>query len=135
MMIIKIQYILAKILEILSRFSLLFIERLQHIGEVPICNGVAWRAPHFFGICFPLCYRCTFVIVGFIIGMLFFLKQWLRIRKIYYFLLIPMTIDGCVQTFLGVESSNFNRVITGFLFGWALACFVSWIYQKIDQFS
>ena len=34
-----------------------------------MCNGIAERAPHILGFCFPLCYRCTFIVILFIMTL------------------------------------------------------------------
>ena len=34
--------------------------------------------------------------------------------------MVPMVVDGTVQLLTRYESTNFRRVVTGFLFGYAL---------------
>lgn len=64
---------------------------------------------------FVLCKkRC----ISFMVGVLF---------------LLPMIIDGGLQTFLGVMSNNVNRSITGLFFGVGLALCVRKISLKIDE--
>ena len=110
----------------------LIIERLLLLGKVPLCNGIADRAPHLFGICFPLCYRCTFIFLTFFITLYVIYKKEVVIGYIWV-LLIPMIIDGSLQTFMSIESTNFRRSITGMLFGIAMAFIVKRIYQFIDK--
>lgn len=110
--------------------------RLSHLGKIPLCNGMSERAPHIFGICFPLCYRCTFLILFFIISMIFFYKKKIKVKNKFFVLcFIPMIIDGCLQTFLGIESTNLRRVLTGGLFGLALGVVASQCYLFIDEKS
>lgn len=96
----------------------MLLERLSLIGQVPLCNGMAHRAPHIFGFCFPICYRCLFIMLGF--GISYFLLTQ-TIKKIPWFigilLMIPMLIDGFTQTLTTYESTNIKRVLTGSMFG------------------
>lgn len=39
-------------------------------------------------------------------------------------LMIPMILDGSLQYFMGIESTNFRRGITGGLFGVAVAIII-----------
>ena len=108
------------------------IKRLLLLGKIPLCNGIADRAPNILGICFPLCYRCTFVIISFFITLFLIYKKEISIKYIWL-LLLPLIIDGCLQTFLMIESHNIRRSITGMLFGIAMAFIVNKIYNFIDK--
>lgn len=110
------------------------LERLSHFGEVPLCNGVASRAPRIFGFCFPLCYRCTFIFIGFLLT-LYICHRYKKIIPIYLAIicLFPMIIDGSLQTFFGMMSTNLRRTLTGGLFGIAAGVIVSHIYGYIDK--
>lgn len=108
------------------------IKRLLLLGKIPLCNGIADRAPNILGICFPLCYRCTFVIISFFITLFLIYKKEISIKYIWL-LLLPLIIDGCLQTFLMIESHNIRRSITGMLFGIAMAFIVKRIYNYIDK--
>ncbi|MCD7808302.1 MAG: DUF2085 domain-containing protein [Erysipelotrichaceae bacterium] len=109
-------------------------DRLSHIGEVPICNGYSDRAPHIFGFCFPLCYRCTFLILMFAIMLYLFYYKNIKLRYwLIIVLLIPMIFDGSSQTFFGILSTNFRRAITGGLFGIGLAGLITRILIYLDD--
>ena len=99
-----------------------------------MCNGIAERAPHIFGFCFPLCYRCTFVVILFSIT-LYISYKYKRSIPIYVIILcmLPMIIDGSLQTFFGIMSHNFRRALTGALFGFALGMLVTKAYIYIDK--
>lgn len=105
---------------------------VQMIGKVPLCNKIPERAPHIFGHCFILCYRCTFILLGFFIT-LYIIKNRLNLKmhKIWV-LFLPMILDGSLQTITTYESSNPKRILTGLLFGIALAYLVKWFWQKLD---
>lgn len=111
-------------------------ERLTHLGSVPLCNGIPSRAPHFLGICFPLCYRCTFILLFFFLTIVYCFYSHKKINR--YFLigcLFPMIIDGCLQTFFGIESTNLKRAITGAVFGVGIGGMISYLYAWIDSRS
>ena len=107
-------------------------QRILLIGIVPLCNGIASRAPHFFGYCFILCYRCTFILV-FGIGTLWYLKKkTVSSIKYIWILLIPMIIDGSLQTFMDIPSTNFRRTLTGAVFGIGIGYIIKYLWQKVD---
>lgn len=97
----------------------LFLNRLSLFGKVPLCNGIAKRAMHIGHLCFPLCYRCMMFVICFLLTLKFGKKQHYPWAILLCFLL-PMVIDGCMQTFYGVESHNLRRMITGGLFGFSM---------------
>lgn len=87
-----------------------------------------------FGFCFPLCYRCTFIVLLFFIT-LFICYKHKKDFNIWMMLLclLPMITDGCLQTFYGIESTNIRRAVTGGLFGFALGVMVSKLYSYVDK--
>ncbi|MFR7590457.1 MAG: DUF2085 domain-containing protein [Longibaculum sp.] len=112
----------------------LFWERLLHFGSVPLCNGIASRAPHILGVCFPLCYRCTFIFLLFIVTFIFCYKKHIKLPWWMIVLgVIVMTIDGGLQTFFGIMSTNLRRSLTGGLFGIALGGFVTRLFLQLDK--
>lgn len=112
----------------------LFFERLAHLGEVPLCNGMAERAPHLFGFCFPLCYRCTFFILALFITLGIGFHKRFKVKPIYLFLcILSLVIDGGLQTFFGFESTNIRRILTGGLFGFGIAGFILLIDSQLNK--
>lgn len=112
----------------------ILLNRLKHIGEIPLCNGISSRAPHIFGFCFPLCYRCSAIIIVFLCT-LYYGRQYKKRYSFWLYLLcmLPMIIDGCLQTFLYIESTNMRRILTGSLFGYGIGMIVSYSFQFIDK--
>lgn len=109
------------------------LKRLLLFGKAPLCNGIASRAPHILGFCFPLCYRCTFLLLSFCITFLIiYKKEKINIKNVY-FLFLPLIVDGFLQTFAGIESTNMRRSITGILFGFALAIVIKKIFIYLDK--
>ena len=107
-------------------------KRLLLIGIVPLCNGIASRAPHLFGYCFILCYRCTFILLFGIGTLLYLNKKIIFSIKYVWILLIPMIIDGSLQTFMDISSTNFRRSLTGTLFGIGIGYVIKYLWQKVD---
>ena len=88
---------------------------------LPICNKKPERAPRLFGHTFILCWRCTGLVVGAIIGNI--LKLYIGpINALGYLLLIPTGIDGILQYKFGIMSNNFRRFTTGIIGG-----LVTWV--------
>lgn len=102
--------------------------RVKNIGKKPICNLKSDRAPHIFGLCFPLCWRCTAVAIGnwIIAPIVFGLMKVYSLSRLNtivlaFILFVPMLIDGLRQYFfLKKESTNLKRFITGSLSGLAI---------------
>lgn len=118
----------------MDSFIQFILERLSQFGKIPLCNGIASRAPNLFGFCFPLCYRCTFLFLGFFIALVVCYRYKKTIPIMLSIIcLLPMIIDGGLQTFFGIMSTNLRRTLTGGLFGVAMGIIVARIYVYIDQ--
>jgi uncharacterized membrane protein len=85
------------------------------IGEKPLCNQRPDRAPHIFGYCFPLCWRCTSLIMGYIAGSALQAGAYHIMFSILCCL--PAFIDSVLQYKFNKESTNIRRIITGGLAG------------------
>ena len=94
-------------------------------GIEPLCNKVRDRAPILGSFVFPFCWRCCGLIGGSLSGYLIDLSNIGAIIKIGlgFLLLIPLVLDSLLQKILGVESTNFRRVISGIVFGIGLHAF------------
>ena len=92
---------------------LLYIEKLM---IYPLCNKKPDRAPHIFGHTFILCWRCTGLLVGAILGyILLAITQPIGISGMSF--IIPVGIDGIMQYKFGIMSNNYRRFVTGFIAG------------------
>lgn len=97
------------------------------IGKVPLCNRNKASALIIGNFVFPLCWRCTFMLLSYILGMILFNLTKLRKKiislKIIYIILfctiliLPLIIDGSLQYFFDRESNHLRRMLTGSLFG------------------
>lgn len=114
----------------------IIVERLLKIGKIPICNGISSRAFHIGEFCFLLCYRCTFVVLFFFISL--FVTN--KLKKTYptvlmVAIMIPMVIDGGLQKFFGILSTNMRRSLTGALFGIGMGYWIGQLNRWIDERS
>ena len=81
------------------------------------CHCMDSRSFHIKGKKFPICARCTGELVGIIIGavMYIFIKPSVFIC---FLILLPMIIDGFLQSLTKYESNNIKRFVTGLFFGY-----------------
>lgn len=92
---------------------------LMRIGHLTGCHQLPERSFHIKGYQFPLCARCTGIVIG----------EWAAIPLWFIFPVgfipacimgVPLVIDGGLQYLYISPSTNLRRVITGFLAGWGL---------------
>ena len=100
--------------------------RWRYLGKCPLCNLRKDTTFHIGNFCFPLCYRCLFIIIGMFLGLVFLPKETFNLK--FYFVLIPIFIlpcyiDGTLQYKFNIPSTNARRIITGFIAGLGLALF------------
>lgn len=110
-------------------------DRISYFGSAPICNLNPSHGFFINGFCFPLCTRCTFIFIGLIVGSILFFGfiNGKKIRSIYFLsilLVIPCVLDGLLQYFFKLESNNFRRILTGFLFGFGISLFIELLLFK-----
>ena len=100
------------------------------------CHQMPERSLFIKGYQFPICARCTGILIGeviFIISVCFSIY----IPFIFSFIMtLPMVIDGLIQLKTKYRSTNKRRLITGLLFGYgffSLLCYL--IAQMIMLFQ
>ena len=100
-------------------------------GKVPLCNEKADRAPHIGSFCFPLCWRCTMIMVGLIIGAFFYVifHPGLPVSFIFSILILPCLIDGLRQRYTSYVSTNRKRILFGLLAGVGMFVFTFSIFN------
>jgi len=96
------------------------IDRLRSFGKKPLCNLRAERAPKLGNFVFPLCYRCTGLVVG---GIVLFSFSITTDSLLSLLLFIPLPLDYSLQYFTSYESNNFKRFFSGVLFSLGLGLF------------
>ena len=93
--------------------------RLMNLGARYGCHQRADRSFFCGKWQFPLCARCTGVLVSTIAALL--LRPWLRLKSGTAFrMLLPMVADWGIQRTGVKESTNRRRFVTGFLGGFGL---------------
>lgn len=82
------------------------------------------RSFYYHGRKFPICARCTGILLGFIVSFLvnliagIILKIQLESGIIDFLFLIPLIADGIIQYRTNYISNNRKRFVTGVLFGY-----------------
>ncbi|HBL06630.1 MAG TPA: hypothetical protein DDZ33_06875 [Clostridium sp.] len=81
-----------------------------------ICHKLPERSFFYKGKQFPICARCTGILIGYLIALL--MAFFIEIPLMFSFvLLIPIGIDGIGQYLGKWTSTNTRRLITGILAG------------------
>lgn len=82
-----------------------------------LCHSKPERSFYFKGRQFPICARCTGVLLGWMIGIIYCIFS--EVPKVYITVLIlfPLIFDGTMQSLRKKESNNIKRIITGIFFG------------------
>ena len=85
--------------------------------EWTLCHRKPERSFFWKGKQFPLCARCTGINLGYIVLPLF-LFGVIRIPLVWTIaLIVPTYIDGLIQAYFNIESTNSRRFITGLMSG------------------
>ena len=91
------------------------------LGKMPLCNLKVERGFYIGSFCFPLCVRCTAIIIGILVPVIINIftrkKQKARILYLWFIFIIPCLIDGLLQYLFFIESTNIRRLIFGLLSG------------------
>ena len=96
-----------------------------------MCHQKPERSFHFKGKQFPLCARCTGILIGYFLGII---MACITQCDNYLWLLIcmvPMIVDGGIQLNFKKESNNFRRLITGILGGVGIV----YLFISIHKFT
>ncbi len=104
----------------MSKLWISFLKFFNRVGDLSGCHQIPERCFKIHGYIFPICARCTGVIIGETISiiLLFFnIKLHLYINV---FLLFIMGIDWFIQHINILESNNIRRFITGIMGGFAI---------------
>ena len=107
----------------------------MRVGRFLGCHQMYDRSFFIKGYQFPVCARCTGVIVAQILTIIAIIVGF-RISSLYsILLLIPMAIDWSLQYFQVLISTNIRRLISGLLAGIGLTYIyfyiIIFIYNKL----
>lgn len=103
---------------------------LMRIGALSGCHQMPERSFFIKGYQFPLCARCT----GILVGELVVLPTWTVYHPsviLSLFLIVPMACDGLLQYELYIMSNNGRRFVTGLFAGYGLMTFYIHLFQLI----
>jgi len=104
---------------------------LMNFGARLGCHQKPDRSFSYKGYQFPVCARCTGVIIGELISIITILFG-LRIGWIYAVaLVVPLAIDGGLQYIKIWQSDNVRRIITGFFAGFGLTYIYYYFFAYI----
>ena len=90
--------------------------KLMNIGSRLGCHQMPERSFFYKGYQFPVCARCTGLIIGYLLGVLIYFLNVLN-WKIAIILCIPLVLDGGSQYLNWRISNQVLRLITGILCG------------------
>jgi len=101
------------------------------IGRGIGCHQKSCRSFFYKNYQFPLCSRCTGIVIGELIIAPIVLIIGYNNLFINIMLLLIMAIDGGLQYFNLLESNNIRRFITGLGAGYALTSLMVWLIIQI----
>ncbi|MFP4478620.1 MAG: DUF2085 domain-containing protein [Candidatus Izemoplasmatales bacterium] len=104
---------------------------MMKIGRSIGCHQKSCRSFFYKNFQFPLCSRCTGIVIGELVIAPILLIIGYNNLYLNLFLLIIMGIDGGLQYFDLLKSNNIRRFITGLGGGYALTSLTVWIIIKI----
>ena len=92
------------------------------IGKNSLCNKCKDRTPHISSLYFILCWRCTGVVSGVVIGLIIRTIYQIELDIILRVLCFtPLVLDGYLSySKYPYTSSNTKRLITGLLAGFVI---------------
>lgn len=95
---------------------------MEFCGKYARCHQMPERSFFLGSYQFPLCARCTGIMLGRVLAVLLFPFVLLPLRTAHLvlpLLMLPLPIDGLTQRFTKYESNNLKRVTTGILWGYS----------------
>lgn len=83
---------------------------------------------------FPVCARCTGILISTIFAYIIYFKRRVKMAKCIW-MMIPLAVDGTLQYLEIYESNNRRRFVTGLFWGFGSTCirlnFVKYIFKKM----
>lgn len=81
------------------------------------CHQIPHRSFFYKEKQFPLCARCTGILIGYMVGVVCTMIWGYLSINLSLMLIIPLVIDGGIQYVTKKESTNNRRLLTGILTG------------------
>ncbi|MGH9914024.1 MAG: DUF2085 domain-containing protein [Pyrinomonadaceae bacterium] len=83
-----------------------------------VCHQISERSPHVLGVQFPLCWRCTGILVGSLILVVYLLlRKHLPLFRLSLVLALLMPLDVLYNMIAHSSGDNGRRLVTGLLWG------------------
>ncbi|MCG6140647.1 DUF2085 domain-containing protein [Leptospira mtsangambouensis] len=83
-----------------------------------MCHQLPERSFVYKGSQFPVCARCTGVIIGQLFALISIINLPIRFGFLTYIsFMLPALIDWTIQEFSKIKSNNLRRIVTGSLLG------------------
>lgn len=98
-----------------------------------ICHQKQERSFFFHCYQFPVCARCTGIIIGSIITILCLIFNIEISLLVSFILIMPMAFDWLIQFFRIKESTNIKRLVLGIIGGFGLSFFYYQIILLLHQ--
>lgn len=106
-------------------------QAIYWFGDVN-CHQMAERSYYLNGNQLPVCARDLGIFIGLVVGLALTVAWPFRPRLyMMVLLIIPMAIDGGLQSLTDYESNNLFRTITGILAGVGLAFFLAILAREV----
>ena len=107
-----------KEMEGVSRADRVWVASMRIGRKCPGCHQMPERCFFFGDYQFPLCARCTGIVIGHIFGIaascFHMTSFWSLVGS------LPLMVDGMVQKYTSYESTNIRRLVTGILYGFGM---------------
>lgn len=107
-----------EIQSMIQQKDLFWIRSMEGFKKYCGCHQIPQRSFFLKDHQLPLCARCTGIALGHVAALA--IAPFHRFQYTILVLIIPMAMDGTVQYFTTYRSNNVKRVVTGFLYGFAL---------------
>ncbi len=93
------------------------------------CHARPDRSFFFHGRQFPICARCTGELIGILFGIPIAVFIGYASVPVTILMTLPMVADGFLQLLTHYESTNYRRLVTGFLFGIAFDFLIIYFHR------
>ncbi len=104
----------------MSRKDKFWIKAMDWCSKYWGCHQIPERSFFICGYHFPVCARCTGIIIGYIISFMYAI-YFKKIKFLFEVIwIVPMAFDGLLQLFTNYSSTNTKRFLTGVLAGFGL---------------
>lgn len=95
----------------------LWINLMEWCAKYWGCHQLPERSFFYHGYQFPVCARCTGIVIGYLIALLQLIFKISIPIQVCIIMVIPMAIDGMLQLFTSYTSNNLKRLFTGIFSG------------------